>query len=255
MPDTATHSSRFQWDIEWRSALFALVFVPLFIALGFWQLSRAEEKAAIAASWERKREQAPVPLVALEGDPAAMAYRQVVLAGRFLAGRDFLLDNRLRDGRYGVEVLSPLRLESGELVLVNRGWIAADPYRRSLPELPGLRGRQVLTGYVYVAPGESYTIGEISTSSDWPRLVQAIDLPALENLLGEPLWDYTVRLASDSPGALLADWPLINVRPEKHQAYAAQWFAMAAVLFVFATWRNSNLADLWRRQRERKKRR
>ena len=79
-------------------------------------------------------------------------------------------------------------------------------------------------------------------------LVQAVDIPALAVLLERELWPHTVRLSADSPAALDAEWPLINTRPEKHTAYAVQWFTMAAVLALFALWRNSNLSELFRRQ-------
>lgn len=250
MPGTATHPPRLRWDIEWRTAAFALLLVPLFCALGVWQLGRAEEKRAIAEGWEQQRLQPAVALDALPDNPDTLRYRPVVLKGEFLAGRDFLLDNRIRQGRYGVEVITPLRRSSGELVLVNRGWLAGDPYRQALPEVVEVPGELELAGYVYVPPGESFTLGDIAADTGWPRLVQAIDPVAMAEMLGEPVWPYTVRLNADSPAALLADWPLVNARPEKHEAYAAQWFAMAAVLALFALWRNTNLSDLWRARKE-----
>ncbi len=223
---------------DWRTALLAVSLLPILLSLGFWQLSRADEKRVIADRWEQRRREAPVDIALLPQEQAALAYRRVALSGEFIEGRTLLLDNSLREGRYGVEVITPLRLAGGELVLVNRGWLEGDPYRQQLPEVPPVGVAGVLEGYVYVPPGESYTLGDISATEGWPRLIQAIDMPALEAVLEEPLWPYTVRLSEDSPTALLADWPLVNAQPEKHQAYAFQWFAMAAALGGFALWRN-----------------
>lgn len=253
MPGTATPVSRLRWDIEWRTAAFALLLVPLFCALGNWQLGRADEKRVIGERWEQQRRQEPVPLVGLGLEPETLAYRPVLLEGEFLKGRDFLLDNRIRDGRYGVEVISPLRLNSGGLVLVNRGWLVGDPYRQSLPVVDGIPGQQRLRGYVYVPPGESFTLGDIAGDAAWPRLIQAVDPVDMFKMLGEAGWPYTVRLNEDSPAALIADWPLVNVQPEKHEAYAAQWFSMAVVLALFALWRNTNLSELWQARKESKK--
>jgi cytochrome oxidase assembly protein ShyY1 len=50
-----------------------------------------------------------------------------------------------------------------------------------------------------------------------------------------------VRSNSGEPGALDADWKIVNVSPQKHQAYAVQWFAMAFALLVFYTLRSSNV--------------
>src|SRR5687768_2143218 len=80
------------------------------IALGNWQSGRAEEKRT-AARVER-----------------------VVVRGQFLHQHTLLLDNRLRQGRPGYEVLTPLALEDGRThVLVNRGWVAAGASRDTPP--------------------------------------------------------------------------------------------------------------------------
>ena len=61
---------------------------------------------------------------------------------------------------------------------------------------------------------------------------------------------YVVRLTPDSAGALLADWPLINTRPEKHTAYAVQWFLMALALLLLFVWRSSSTARRLRPRRQ-----
>ncbi len=252
MPGTATQAPRLRWDIEWRTAVFALLLVPLFCWLGNWQLSRAAEKRAIGERWEQHRQLPAVAVEDLPADPELRAFRPVLLEGEFLPGRDFLLDNRIREGRYGVEVISPLRLAGGKLVLVNRGWLAADPLRQELPEVESVPGSQRLRGYVYIAPGESFTLGDIAADSQWPRLLQALDPVAMAAMLELPVWPDSVRLEADSPAALLADWPLVNVQPEKHEAYAFQWFAMAAVLAAFALWRSTNLSEIRAARRARR---
>jgi cytochrome oxidase assembly protein ShyY1 len=252
MDGTAAAMSKYQWRHEWRSTTFVVVFIPLFVALGFWQLGRADEKQGIAERWDEQRGQAPVPLHALSPDDPSIAYRPVQLSGEFDAQRSFLLDNRLRQGRYGVEVLALLRqTATGDWVLVNRGWTEADSTRRVLPDVAVPTGEQHLTGHVHVPLGEAYTLGPISSDDGWPRLIQAVDVTSLADLADLPLYPYVVRLNGESPGALLADWPVINMRPEKHQAYAVQWFTMAAVLAVLFVWRSSNLSDLFESRRGR----
>ncbi len=252
MSNTAPQHIGFRWDAEWRVGLFALVFIPLFVALGVWQLQRAEEKQAITARWEAQMRLPPVPVQTLVNPSPDQAYRPVSVAGRPLAGRDFLLDNRIREGRYGVEVISPVSTASGRLVLVNRGWLEADPTRRSLPEVPPLSAEAELKGYLYVPPGESYILGEIASDNRWPRLVQAADVASLGDMLGDAVYPYIVRLSADSAGAFLAEWPLVNTRPEKHRAYAFQWFAMAAALLLLFLWRSSNIGELIQRRNTRK---
>lgn len=239
-------------DLEWRTTLATLLLLPLLTGLGFWQLQRAAEKASIAAAWELRQSQPPVPLGQLWDEPAQrLAYQQVTLSGEFISNEYFLLDNRIYAGRFGVEVLGIVRLDGGGgLVLVNRGWLAADPARRALPAVPRVTGRVELTGHVYVAPDPPYLLGEQEMGSDWPITLQALEmakiLPVLESIGGGRVFPYPVRLAGGEPGALAVDWQLVNTSPDKHRAYAVQWFTMAAVLLVFFLLRSSNLWQLLR---------
>jgi len=155
-----------QFDPEWRLTLFAMVMIPFMVSLGFWQLQRADEKAAMAAAFEARQVQRPAPLSELWDMPAgSMGYLPVQLSGTFLQEQYFLLDNRMHSGQFGYEVLGILRTESGAAVLVNRGWLAGDPSRRELPQVPQVPGRVALTGYVYVAPGAPYLLAEQELAS------------------------------------------------------------------------------------------
>lgn len=229
------------FDPEWRLTLLTLVLVPAMVGLGFWQLQRAGEKAELAGNWEMRVQQAPVSLAELaDDDPSALSYRRVRIAGEFDAGHYFLVDNRTRQGRFGYEVLGVLRGD-GAAVLVNRGWTEGDPARRSLPQVPAVEGVVELTGHVYVAPGRPYLLAEQQLTPGWPKVIQAVEMEKISASLDEPVFPYPVRLDPGEPGALVTDWQIVNVRPEKHRGYAVQWFTMAAVLSIFYLLRSSNL--------------
>ncbi|MCB1676641.1 MAG: SURF1 family protein [Halioglobus sp.] len=244
---------RLQFYPEWRMTVFVALMTTVMVALGFWQLYRAQEKTVIQAAFAQRQAQAPVPLDALwQRPPAELAYRPVRLRGRFMDRRYFLLDNRIQGGRFGYEVLGIFRLaDSDNLALVNRGWIAGDPGRRELPVVPAVPGDITLTGYVYVAPGAPYLLAEQRLAPDWPKLLQAVEmdklLPVMAALDSGAVFPYPVRLDADAAGALSVDWPLVNISPGKHRAYAAQWFVMAAVLALFYLLRYSNIGQLLRR--------
>jgi surfeit locus 1 family protein len=62
--------------------------------------------------------------------------------GRWLPVAPVFLDNRQMDGRPGFFVLSPLQLDRGDVVLVQRGWVPRDMQDRSrLPPCRCLRRR------------------------------------------------------------------------------------------------------------------
>ena len=243
----ATGTVGFRFDPEWRITLFTLVMVSVMVNLGFWQLQREEEKAELSLAWEQRQAQPPAPLEELWHDGSdQLAYRPVTVTGRYREGEYFLLDNRILKGKFGYEVLALIELEdSGDTVLVNRGWIAGDPARLSQPVIPEIAGLVTERGHVYVAPGEAYLLQEQQLAPGWPKLIQAVEMDKITPAAGvERLFPHPVRLDAEAPGALAIDWKVVNVSPEKHRGYAVQWFTMAAVLTVFYFLRCSNAWQL-----------
>lgn len=244
---------KFVFDPEWRITLFTLLLVPLMVFLGFWQLQRADDKAALSAAWEQRQQRPPAPLPGLWGEPEEkLAYLPVELTGTFLQDEYFLLDNRIQDGRFGYEVVGIMRLAgSTRLALVNRGWIAGDPARLERPSVPLVSDSVSLSGHVYVAPGAPYLLAEQDLSGAWPKLIQALEmdklLPLLETSLEGEVFPYPVRINAGEPGSLFVDWQVVNISPAKHQGYAVQWFTMALFLAVFYLLRSTNLWQLARR--------
>jgi len=243
------------FDFEWRTTLLTVLLLPLLVALGFWQLERAEEKRQLADRNAERAALAPVTLADLAAlDDTEQADRRVRLQGHLLAEPQLLVDNQLRSGRYGHDVISLfVDAPSGRTVLLNRGWVPGDPARRSLPKIPVPRAELRLLARVYVSPGEPYVLEEERFDGLADRmLVQQASSPALREALiaavDGPLFDHELRLLPDQPAGFRRDWPLVNVSPAKHQGYAVQWFTMAAALIVLFVLRSSNLATFWRRR-------
>lgn len=234
---------RFQWRPNSRLLLFFLPLLPITLGLGFWQLQRADQKRALLASYESRRQSAPIPVATV--DPASdHLYVRVEVDGVPDTAHQFLLDNRMRSGHPGFEVLTPVALDDGTWVLVNRGWIAAGASRAQLPDIPALAERVHWIGYLYQVPGKPLVLGS-DEAAGWPQVVEQIDRGQLERRLGHPLFPDVVRL-EHSPG-LDTGWTMVNLPPEQHIGYAVQWFAMATALAILLVVTNSNLVEWWRR--------
>ncbi|WXL26104.1 SURF1 family protein [Ectopseudomonas mendocina] len=205
-----------------------LVLLPCLLALGFWQLSRAEEKRQLLAINEARQQAAPVSISELEREPDP-SYRRVHLQGFFDARHSLLLDNRTRDGKAGVELLQPFYDQlSGLWVLLNRGWLPW-PDRRASPQFTTPDDLMQLQGWVYVPLESDWQLKGTEAGGEWPRLITAVEVQKLWQQLGRGGLNYEVRL-QPGPAALRADWPVVAMNPDKHTGYAVQWFAMAAAL-------------------------
>ncbi len=217
--------------------LLAISMLALLLWLGFWQLDRASYKEALLA---RELANQDLPAIEITNVRSAVVgdesyFRLARIRGRFDAPRQYLLDNRTHNGRAGYHVISPLSLGDG-VILVNRGWVALGASRGELPTLEALpAGQVVLQGRLSPPPGSGLLLGESGHegASAWPRVVQTVDLGAMERALGQPVAPLVLLLDTDDPGCHVCTWaPVRGSGPEKHRGYAVQWFALAAALLV-----------------------
>ena len=224
---------------------------------GLWQLERAEEKKAILAEQASLHANVAVPFSELfkrKGEAGDTAYRvdsarrylRVVANGEINSDQTFFLDNRMRGGRTGYEVLSPLKvsLSEGEWfwLMINRGWLSGGLDRNSLPRVPSAIKNEVLKGYLYKSLSAPLMLAEDIWQPDTsPLVIQHFDQMKLESNLGGRVYPYVLRLDESPLSELKGGWIIVNVQPEKHIAYAVQWFAMALALSVLAVFANSNL--------------
>ena len=218
----------------WPLWLFTLGFLPVLISLGFWQLDRAEEKRAFDRQLTAAREQPSVPLSSL-ASPAEAAWRAVTLQGSFDPQRIWLLDNRIRGGVAGVEVLQLLHLAGGgDPVLINRGWLAWTD-RSQLPPVSTPAQPEFLYAELLPPVESGFTLGD-NDASGWPRLISRIELDAMATQAGLTAEPLLLRLREPGPASFTLDWPGQPTSASKHTGYAVQWCAMAVALIALFVW-------------------
>ncbi len=215
--------------------LVVLVLLPLMVGLGFWQLSRGHEKQLLVDRYAERRAAEPVSSAQLN-DMADPAFRRVHLRGQLDGEHSVLLDNRMRDGKAGVELLQPFHDQaSGLWLLLNRGWLPW-PDRRIAPAFTTPEQTLNLDAWVYVAPGETFQLHADPAAAQWPRLLTALHPQALWAELERRGFAFELR-AEAGPATYETQWPVVAMGPEKHLGYAVQWFAMAlALLGVRPRW-------------------
>ncbi|MEZ5449929.1 MAG: SURF1 family protein [Thiolinea sp.] len=207
----------------------------LLLGLGTWQLNRGLHKAAVVSllTTELKEYQS---LEEIPNDLIKLDYSKATLSGEWLPEHFFLLDNRIYQGQPGYEVLTPFRLHRGQVLLVNRGWISQAGM--ATKQLPPLDPALLPQGTLYL-PKKGFTLGNaIQNAQDWPVKTLYLDLPALSADLQQPLAPLVLVLDGADGNSLTRIWKAVVVTPERHYAYAAQWFGLALVFIVFGfIWR------------------
>jgi len=236
------NAETFSWQPNAKLLFLVLLMMPLLISLGYWQLDRAQEKREILAEFQANQLSLPAAFEQLDLGKN-LQYKQVQFVGELDASRRVLLDNRVRYGRPGYEIFEALTLVGGDLkVLVNRGWVQGSLDRNQLPKIESVPGQVLLRGSLYkVLRGGLQLDDGVRAVDSWPGRVGWISTERAAEIFGDEFFAYQLRLESDSIGALTTGWPTVSVQPEKHIAYAVQWFVMALVLLLLTINANSNL--------------
>jgi surfeit locus 1 family protein len=218
----------------WPS-IATLVLLPFLFGLGVWQLERADWKQGLVDQHADSTKQPPVLLESLLARDETRQYRPVAARGRYDLEHQLLLDNRTYQGHAGYHVLTPLLLDDqGSAVLVNRGWVPVGKYRARLPDLPGPDDELIVNAIVKLPPEKLFRLGAADEVHEgWPQVVQQMKLPELEQRLGYSLLPVILLLDPVDEYGFVRDWKAVyGVTPDKHRAYALQWFTLAVVLLM-----------------------
>jgi surfeit locus 1 family protein len=194
------------------------------IALGNWQARRADEKRALGERLEVALRAPAVELPSVSVDPKQFALRRVAARGRFVAEHTVYLYNKLRRGRVGYEVLTPLRISNSESqVLVNRGWTET-------PQAPTPQGEVRIEGIALERLPRVLQLKESTKGG----VRQTLDIGEFAAETGLRLQPIVIEQHSDTGDGLARDWPRPDAGIEKHQSYAVQWYSLAALAVALA---------------------
>lgn len=232
-----------KWIVR-HVAVVALVVVMAL--LGLWQLRRLDDKQAYKALVEARQE-APVAAVAsvVPADAAvdsavveAVLYRSVRATGVWEDDDTVVVENRTFNGAAGAWVLTPLRLESGAAVVVNRGFIGFDREGEIVPPAAP-RGTVTVDGLVYPSQVRG-RFGPTDPEAGDLDVLARVDLDRFDAQVPYDLLPAYIQLVtsdppqaegpSDAPSIVALGAPEPTEGP--HLAYAVQWFTFTTIAAV-----------------------
>lgn len=245
MTDSAQKTNAFKWQPNAKLLVFSVLMMPFLLSLGLWQLDRADEKQQIVDRHAVNQQLPPVTSAEEFAADRDHQYRLAWIRGTVDNQRIIILDNKVKNGRPGYEILQSVKVPGlTKKLLINRGWTEASLDRGILPTISPIEGEVQLRGYLYHVFKGGYRLDDgIGQVLDWPSRIGWITVERAEELFGEDFLSYQLRLDQDSVGALKTGWTTVAVQPEKHIGYAVQWFAMAITLLIMTIIANSNLVS------------
>jgi surfeit locus 1 family protein len=200
----------------------------LFVAAGSWQWQRAADSRNNRDRFEAAAMAEPLTVLPWQLQEEDR-FKRAEVRGDYVTEPQFLLDNMLQDGVAGFHVLTALRLPGlREHVLVNRGWVRAGLDRATLPSVSVSGGQRRVTGRLERLPRAGLKLSGVTTVAA-PLMV--LQFPTAEELgaaLGEPVFEYQLLLEPGEPDGFVREWRAPGLAPERHLAYAGQWWLFAA---------------------------
>lgn len=226
------------------TALAVLCSLAILLSLGTWQVERLHWKEGLIAKIAERRDATPVPLADIEAAQRAgedMEFRRVTLSGTFdhTWERHFFATHQ---GQSGFYVYTPLTLENGRILFVNRGFVPyemKDPAKRREGQVSGV---VTLTGHARekldAKPSSLVPENDISKNIFyWKDIVAMTSSAGLDPARVLPFFvdvDATVKNPGGFPVGGVTQFDL----PNNHLQYAVTWYGLALALagVVFAMW-------------------
>jgi surfeit locus 1 family protein len=231
--------------------VFVVPAVLVMLGLCAWQVQRLHWKQALIDRLHTRMAAAPIDAAAVGADPDAAEYRKVRLVGTFLHDKELHLLARSLNGNVGLHVVTPLRLDTGEVVLFNRGWV---PERLKAPasRLQGQIGGVVtVQGVVRLTEAnvkgwfvpENLPDRNVWLTVDVAAMRRAVGAPDAPALKADQWW--VAADATPNPGGFpIGGQTRIDV-PNDHLQYAITWFLLALTLvgvYVVYHWQRAHPA-------------
>jgi len=223
--------------LPWQAIIIWLVCITVVttcLGLSYWQFSRAKEKQLQLDEFSQVELTSFEFIQALQNRSIEGLHGQAVsLMGRLEQQYTWFLDNRIVDGRVGVDVISLFKVAGlKKYLLVNLGFIPLQG--RGQPETLFFDEIQNLNLVVKSRHLEHFTLAKSALESHSKRL-QFIDHLYLSNLTGKDIYPAIFYQLPDSAVIAEPHYQPVVMSPEKHHAYALQWFliAVAAAFIAF----------------------
>lgn len=233
--ETASRRGRFIF-----TAAAVLAALAILLSLGTWQVERLYWKEGLLADIAERRAAAAVPLADIEAlaiSGGDIEYRTVTASGRYINNKERHFFATYR-GRTGFYIYTPLQLDDGRYLFVNRGFV---PYENKEPEMRKqgqLTGQQTVIGLARakLAAKPSFIVPDNDLAKNifyWKDLEVMAASVGLDQAKVMPFF-VDADTTPNPKGMPIGGVTEVDL-PNNHLQYALTWYGLATVLVVIVT--------------------
>ncbi|MBN9643034.1 SURF1 family protein [Corynebacterium mendelii] len=224
-----------------------------FTVLAPWQLGKNEVRTARNDRIKQAVQVDPVPFSDVFDRtgtvPEDQEWTRVIVRGHYLPQDQVLLRLRLVAEAPSLQALTAFDTVDGPVILVNRGFVAAEDNQGSLPDIPDApTGETTIEGFARKADGPSDKGVQTLQGAKQTLVINPTQIgEAVGTALGR---DY-IQLADKQPGTVNAI-PLPRLESGPYLSYGIQWIAFGVLAPIGLIW--AIRSEMRERRREKQER-
>ena len=209
--------------------IFAIIFVPITISLGLWQIERANEKKVIISNYDKLLVSTPI---ALQKEQPLENWQPIETVGAY---QDLVIyeDNAINSGKAGFKIYHLFQNGDGTFIFVHRWFIERNLIKNNLPRIDTPIGKKNIKGTTLFKQNNTFVKNieesDIRIIQEFNASVLIERFPILKDRYLHPfLFNLDVR---DADKFQPIEKP-VNMTATKHIGYAIQWFGLCAALII-----------------------
>ena len=220
----------YRFEPKMWTTIVTMISFLIFVELGKWQLSRADEKNIRHELLEQYSNQPAIKLPDALVKFEEFQYREIEVEGEFQNEHTIFLDNKIHLGRAGYHIITPLKIVNSQMsVVINRGWIATGYDRTILPAIPEIKKKIRITGTVISPEIKTFKLSDDSpTSVVWNNF----SLQQYQKVTGLEMQPLLVLQKNKVEDGLIREWSRPESGASKNIGYAVQWFSFAVTTII-----------------------
>jgi surfeit locus 1 family protein len=233
---TALDFMKTRFRFTFWPTVFTIPVILLTLWLGTWQLQRLAWKTALIADREAALSAPPVALPETADAARALDFHRVAGEGQFLNDKELYIGAFSSRDVEGYQVVTPFRLASGKILLVNRGWVPEarkDPATRAEGQIAGPTTVDGILRIPVVPKSLFSSLVPTPVNRPNENFWFYVDVPGMTAKDGldpaQVLPFYVEAGPAKNPGGLPVGGQTRIALPNDHLQYAITWYSFAVI--------------------------
>ena len=202
--------------------IFVFFSIILFCSLGTWQIYRLQWKVDLISEINNGLNSEPV----FYSNTNIKNYQKVKFSGIFDFEKQIYLYSLNNKGKPGYDIITPLKINSNEILLINRGWIQKD--RKGNKNINKVKSNSYEGILKKITKPNPFKPDNDIENNIW----YSLKLTDLEDFTGYKLSNFVLFLQNNQNN-LVENKIVSPDLPNNHLKYALTWYSVALSILLY----------------------